>query len=80
MNSDKASSSSATHTKSCYKDISILIVDSDPICLSVASGMLRALTYEGVFCYFVLLFLHFWSYNYMFMISYKLWDFSLVFL
>ena len=49
MNSDTGSSSSATHTESCYRDICILIVDFDPICLRVASGMLRALTYEGVF-------------------------------
>ena len=53
MNSDKASSSSATRTESCYRDICILIVDFDPICLSVTSGMLRALTYEGVFSWFV---------------------------
>ena len=49
MNSDKASSSSATHTERCYRDICILIVDFDPIYLSVASRMLRPLIYEGVF-------------------------------
>ena len=49
MNSDKASSLSATHIESCYRDICILIVDFDPICLSVASEMLRALAYEGLF-------------------------------
>ena len=49
MNSDKASSSLATHIESWYRNICILIVDFDPICLMVASEMLRALAYEGVF-------------------------------
>ncbi|RVX00969.1 Two-component response regulator ARR1 [Vitis vinifera] len=52
MGSDKASSSSVTPTEEFkgHRDICVLVVDCDPTCLMIVSGMLRALTYEEGGC------------------------------
>lgn len=58
MRFERAESDPPTEGSNGHKDICVLVVDCDPTSLMTISGMLRALTYQGVvsFSFFYLLF------------------------
>lgn len=55
MRFERAESDPPTEGSNGHKDICVLVVDCDPTSLMTISGMLRALTYQGVVFFLFLL-------------------------
>lgn len=71
MRFERAESDPPTEGSNGHKDICVLVVDCDPTSLMTISGMLRALTYQGVVFFLFLLPLFFGT-----ILIYTSWDFQ----